>query len=224
MNRCVRFLVFGFCLALLSGCARSISDSGYHHGYHDFGSDLYRGELTELDVLGAAPAPPASQPYSPVVLTRGERLMVIQSGAMLPDDPMLKELQRYFACAAFSGIPSKEHEQAYAERLRAAALNGGCARIFVYWGILESARRDEVTKAISWIPVVGRAVPDSTQTMRLRVKGFLVDATTGKWTMHMADSLEDSRTSARLTRESSDQGQVARLKAQAYQNLVARLL
>lgn len=137
---------------------------------------------------------------------------------------MVKELERYFSIAAFSGIPSKEQEASYAERLRSAALAGGCTRLFVYWGVLESARRGEATKALSWVPVVGRALPDSTQIMRIRLKGFLVDARTGNWTMVMADSFEDERMSAPMLRERSDQRQVARLKGVAYRNLAARLL
>lgn len=213
------------CLALLSSCqTRSISDSGYREGYGDRGSALYHGEITELDVLGAPAAAAPVEGYTPITVKRGDRLLVIQSGALLPDEPMLKELERYFSIAAFSGIPSKEQESTYAERLRTAALNGGCTRILVYWGVLESARRGEATKALSWVPVLGQAVPDSTQMMRIRLKGFLVDALTGRWTMVMADSFEDQRTSAPMVRESSDQRQVARLKGIAYRNLAARLL
>jgi hypothetical protein len=225
MNLFYRYLAFGFCVALLSSCmTRSISDSDYRHGYRDSASGSYHGEITELDVLGSGTNRTPAEAFSPVGIKRGERLLVIQSGAVLPDEPMLKELERYFSIAAFSGIPSKEADSSYAERLRTAALNGGCTRIFVYWGVLESARREEATKVLSWVPVIGQVVPDSTQTMRIRLKGFLVDAVNGHWTMLMADSFEDQRTSASIVRKSSDQGQVARLKALAYRNLVVRLL
>src|SRR5687767_6675639 len=225
MNVFRHYAPLALCLALLSSCkTRSISDSGYREGYGEPGSALYRGEITELDVLGAPAVAPTVEGYAPVTVKRGDRLLVIQSGALLPDEPMLKELERYFSIAAFSGIPSKEQESTYAERLRSAALNGGCTRLFVYWGVLESARRGEPTKVLSWLPVVGPTLPDSTQTMRIRLKGFLVDARSGRWTMVMADSFEDQRTSAPIVRERSDQRQVGRLKAIGYRNLVARLL
>ena len=108
--------------------------------------------------------------------------------------------------------------------MRSAALSGGCNKLVVYWGVLETARRDQATKSVSWVPVVGMLVPDSSQTMRIRVRAFVVDATSGRWTMVVADSFEDERLSAPLVRESSDQGQVSRLKSLAYRNLVSKLL
>ncbi len=214
---------------LLTSCnTRSISDSGYResYGYYGRSSDAmaYRGELTEWDVLGTGSSNASATKYEPVSLSKGERVLVIQSGAFFPDEEMIRELQTHWTVAMFSGVPPKSIEPALAERLRSATLNGGCGKLLVYWGVLESARRDQATKTVSWVPVVGMFVPDSSQTMRIRVKAFVVDAASGRWSMFIADSFEDERFSAPLVRKSSDQAQVARLKALAYRNLVNKLL
>ncbi len=207
-------------IALLPGCAtRSISNSGYHSGY-----SLYHGELSELDVLGSTANTSQPGPYTPVTVKKGDRLVVIQSGALLPDEPMLTELGKHFDVAPFSGVPGREKDPAYCDRLKNAALNGGCPRLFVYWGILETAHYDQATRTISWVPVVGRMIPDRSQNMRIRLKGFLVDAQTGRWTMYVTDSFEDQRLSAPIAREASDQRQVAKLKELAYRNLAGKLL
>src|SRR5688572_19943168 len=89
------------CLVLLAGCeSRSISDSGYrrsgHSGYTGPSYD-YRGELTELDILGPASASDATETNivkslrssKRPVLKRGDKLILIQSGALVPDHEML---------------------------------------------------------------------------------------------------------------------------------------
>lgn len=215
----------GATLVLASCVTRSISDSDYAGGSggHSSRSMAYQGELTEWDVLGTTSTNATAVPYAPVALTNGERVLVIQSGAFFPDDEMVRELQARFNVAMFSGIPPKEKGAAFAERVRSAALNGGCARLLVYWGILEIAQRDQATQSISWVPLVGQFVPDSRQTVRIRVKAFVVDANSGHWSMVLADSFQDERLSAPVVRAGSHQEQVARLKALAYRNLVAKL-
>ena len=47
---------------------------------------------------------------------------------------------------------------------------------------------------------------------------------TGMWRFVIPEVYDDTRTSARINREESDQGQVARLKAKAYEALVKELL
>lgn len=67
------------CLALMSSCTRTrpISDAGYRESYGGTGNRLYRGEITELDVLGTSGPVPAVEGYAPVTIKRGDRLLVI---------------------------------------------------------------------------------------------------------------------------------------------------
>lgn len=47
---------------VITGCeSRSISDSDYRRGYDRQGNPFYKGELTELDILGVAPAADVSE-------------------------------------------------------------------------------------------------------------------------------------------------------------------
>ena len=55
--------------------------------------------------------------------------------------------------------------------------------------------------------------------MRIRLKIALIDVATGQWDAFSPKPIQDTSASARYTRASSDQQQVAALKAQAYAEL-----
>ena len=224
---------------VLGGCAeRSISDSGYRdrNGYPSRGSYTgYRGELAESDVVGAPVNPNgtvseadirrALHDSHPVHAAPGTKLAVVQSGAVTPDDAMLQALDRRYAAQPFSGLPPGADERAdYAKHLRLAAAQGGITRILCYWGTLESARENQVTKTISWVPIAGNLVPDETQRMRINLHAVLIDVATGYWSPYTGRPSEDTAISANIVRESSDQKQVAKLKATAYASLVDELV
>ena len=90
-----------------------------------------------------------------------------------------------FSDAPFSGIPPRpangtpEKDGSYGERLRLAAAAGGYQHVMVYWGQLESLTTNGVTKAVSWVPIVGMAIPDESQQMRIRLKAAIVEVATG---------------------------------------------
>jgi hypothetical protein len=215
-------------LVLLSACAvRSISNSGYpgNHASNPF----YRGELAEFDVLGidAAAASDAeiartlAEHKAPAV-ARGAGIMVVQSGAPLPDDALLHPLQAQFSVTPFSGVPlalapAGQADGAYARMLRLAAAKSGAEIILCYWGTLESAVQGQPTKIVSWVPIVGAVVPDETQHMRIRLKVAVIDVRSGAWAMFAPAAFDDTSLSASLIRASSDQSQVAQLKAKGYE-------
>lgn len=216
-------------LVLLGACStRSISNSGYPaYGYNDF----YRGELNEMDVLMPDSDVRSSDAViaatladdSPVTASLHQPLMVVQSGALTPDDGMLTLLRPHFPVTPFSGIPPQDGA-AYGRRLRLVAAQGGVSRILVYWGALEAERSGGVTKAISWVPIVGAVIPDESQTMRIVLKAVIIDVATGRWHQIVPAPIEDERISASINRSDSDQGQVERLKAAGYARLAEMLL
>ncbi len=225
-------------LLLAAGCSvRSISNSGYDSGYRS-DNPMYRGELTEFDVLGIDPGKEITEEEiakslessKKVRIGKGDGVMLVQSGAAFPDDPMLKEFDQHFAVMPFSGIPmnteyaSRKEGGYYGKALRLAAAKGGKEIIVCYWGVLESATKNYATKAVSWVPVVGWALPDESQHMRIRLKFALIDVKTGSWTLFAPDPLDDTAFSAMLNRESSDQEQVALLKEKAYKEAVEKLV
>jgi len=226
------------CLALiaslLAGCAtRSISDSGYpsesYYGARTSTNPLYKGELSEFDVLGIDPQArvtteeiaKAFEQKQRFKLPKGSSLMLIQSGALIPDEPMVKALEKYYNVSVFSGVPTAQganrDAMSYAMPLRLAAAKGGFENIVVVWGLLETAQKGLGSKAVSWVPFVGGAIRDESQEMRVRLKVAVVDVKTGQWDMFSPEPFQDMATSARYGRESSDQGQVALLKKKSYE-------
>lgn len=220
------------------GCgARSISNSGYRGGYYGYHRDssLYRGELTVFDVIGVdagreysdkdiADALDAKKPG--LSLRKGHSVMLVQSGAMIPDEKMVENMEKFYTVSVFSGVPEKAKNSnlSYSQGLRYAAAKGGMEKIVAYWGILECGRRDLGTKTVSWVPVIGRAIPDEKQEMRIRLKVAVIDVRTGQWDMFTPRVFDGSASSTRTNRESSDQKQVALLKAKAYEEAVSAIL
>ncbi|HVU16125.1 MAG TPA: hypothetical protein VHD32_04335 [Candidatus Didemnitutus sp.] len=224
-----RLVLLVAAVALLAGCeSRSISNSGYNHGYGQ-GPWGYHGELSEFEVVGVSDTTNVSDDQiaaalkiKPVVrLDRTSRVLLIQSGADFPDQPMQASLEASFAVAPFSGRPPRNPEPgvSYSKSLRLAAARGGYDKIICYWGVLESEKKSEATKGISWVPIVGYAIPDETESMRIRLKAVLIDTATGNWVMIQPEPVGDRQASAIFTRERNDQELVERLKELGYQSL-----
>lgn len=224
---------------LLAGCgSRSISNSGYYadsdRGYGARNDPFYSGELSEFHVLGIDPGGPVSEQdiasalaaRNHLNLVKGSSVMVVQSGAMIPDDAMVKDLERYYNVVVFSGVPQTADSGVgnYSKSLRLAAARSGAENLIVYWGVIETGSENLATKVVSWVPLVGGALPDQVQRMRIRLKVALVDVESGQWQMFMPDPFEDSDSSGRYTRVSSDQAQVALLKGKAYHAAVEDLV
>ena len=216
---------------LLAGCgSRSISNSGYYadsdRGYSQRSDPFYKGELSEFNVLGIDPnavvaeadivaALAAKQRFA---MAKGSTIMLIQSGAMIPDDPMVKSLEKYYNVAVFTGVPQQADTSAsnYSKSLRLAAARGGAEKLVVYWGVLETGSANLATKAVSWVPFVGGVIPDQNQRMRIRLKVAVIDVKTGQWEMFTPEPFEDVDSSGRYARVSSDQSQVTILKGKGY--------
>ncbi len=232
---------------LLGGCeTRSISNSGYPVERGGAKNPFYSGELSEFDVLGIDPANPTTDEaiaqqlasHRKVALRKGAPIMLIQSGASIPDDGMVRVLERHFPIVPFTGVPvgrsaakAPAGSQAvetrptdYARALRLAAARAGAETILCYWGVLESTTDREATKGVSWVPVVGSVIPDETQQMRIRLDVAIIDVRTGSWSMFAPEAFVDSAVSASRNRESSDQVQVTALKERAYQAAAQKLI
>ncbi|MDR1280440.1 MAG: hypothetical protein LBK99_06425, partial [Opitutaceae bacterium] len=195
----------------------------------------YRGELTEIDVLGVDVTRPITEGdiasaldnASDARLVRGGKLLLIQSGAPRPDAEMSEAMGRYFTVAEFSGVPAgagMSQGASYNKQLRLMAAHGGYDKIVCYWGVLESARENKVTKAVSWVPIFGGAVPDEKQTMRIRLRAAILDVRGNNWTMVTPPPVKSSDLSSGYTRKATDQGLVKELKTKGYQELAKTLV
>jgi hypothetical protein len=219
-------------VALLAGCyTRSISDSDYRGGRCGRPNPFYRGELSEFDLLGIERGASITEEQigraldhpMRVQMRGGSTLLLVQSGAYQPDDPMRIALQQRFKVVPFTGQPGPTNGQSYARALRLAAAQAGCETIACYWGTLESARKDLPTQSVTWVPVVGWAIPKESQRMRIRLKVALVDVRTGYWAQFSPPAFEDSAIMDRGRGDSSDQSQVEKLKRLAYESAAVEL-
>jgi hypothetical protein len=250
-----RLLLIALACTLFAGCesTRSISNSSYrgdervsYYGPRVNESDpgfAYRGELSEFDVLGIARGEVASEQdiqraldnAKTVTLNANSSILLIQSGAMFPDAPMVSDLGKYFRVSPFSGVPpvsrrgaelttDSRDPESFSQSLRLAAARGGNDIILCYWGILESERQNLATKSVSWVPTMSWVVPDEKQHMRIRLKLALIDVRSGNWSVLSPEVFDDSRISTGLGRAAKDQKQVETLKAKAYEASVKELV
>src|SRR6266516_2919357 len=251
MKTCNSVVVLAAC-ALLAGCAstRSISNSGYREpgtashtspqGYSD-PAFAYRGELSEFDLLGVARDQTAFEEdiqqaldkARPIRLKPQSTILLIQSGAMFPDGPMVAELSKHFTVVPFSGRPPAKDaigsleprdSAGMSRSLRLAAARAGAETILCYWGILESAQEKMATKAVSWVPLVTWFVPDERQHVRIRLKLALVDVRSGDWSVLSPPPFDSNALSVVPRRAVADQKLVERLKNQAYDASVEELM
>jgi hypothetical protein len=214
---------------LVAGCStRSISNSGYSDREGGPVNSFYKGELARTDVIDLPAEAAITEAAIKTALdgggTRlraGERLLLVQSGATQPDEGLM-QLHERFDIAPWSGVPNKD--AVGPKRLRWIAAEGGATHVVIVWGTLESAQEGGATKVVSWVPIIGALIPDQNQRMRVRLDALVVDTATGKWRVVAMPPIEDEAYSARVSRASSDQAQVASLKAKAYASLRAELL
>ena len=231
-----RFVLPLLAILVLAGCTtRSISNSGYDAQDGRYGASksnpFYQGELSEFDVLGIDRGKTVSEQEiqqavsARVALSvkRGTPIMLIQSGALIPDDAMVKALEKHYTVGVFTGVPPVAQSTAgtspaetYARSLRLSAARGGYEKVVVYWGLLETAQENLVTKSVSWVPIVGWARPDERQRMRIRLKMAVIDVRSGNWEMFSPEAFEDTAFSGHIGRKGSDQAQVWALKDRAY--------
>src|SRR5438874_5332927 len=236
--------------AALVGCVstRSISNSGQPESdaatypTRDGGSDpafAYRGELSEFDVLGVSrdqtafdeDIQQALASAKSVRLKFRSTVLLIQSGALFPDNSMVDGLSQHYRVVSFSGVPPRGTaaddaigNSNLSKSLRLAAARAGAETIVCYWGILESAREKIATKTVSWVPVVGWFVPDERQHMRIRLKLALIDVRTGNWSVLSPPAFDSKALTVSPRRAVADQKLVERLKQRAYSAAVQELV
>ena len=244
-------LILAACAAM-AGCAtkRSISNSAYRDPPRDprrapvESSDPgfeYRGELSEFDVLGVVrdQAPfdediqQALDKARPIRLKPASTILLIQSGAMFPDGPMVVELSKHFSVVPFSGLPPRtgamdgletRDSAGFSRSLRLAAARAGAETILCYWGILESAREKMATKTVSWVPVLTWFVPDEREHVRIRLKLALIDVRSGSWSVLSPPPFDSATLSVGKRRAVADQKLVERLKDRAYEASARELM
>lgn len=212
-----RLAVLAF-VALACGCdaTRSISNPVRPWGE---GNGTYEGELSDFDVVGLAPGSD-SEADTTVALHPHMRVLLIQSGAVFPDERLVSALSKHFEVGVASGIPAQTPGE---QGLRHAAARGGFDALIAYWGVLESSQHATAGAAASWVPIAGMFVPDSSQRMRIRLRVLVLDVRSGRWLTLLPPPIDDERASAMLSRERSDRNQVGLLMSAAVPTVVEAL-
>jgi len=214
--RSISFAALLISVVAAAGCSvRSISDPGI------YGADrnrTYAGELSEFQVVGTD-AGDVSQNRD-FTLRPGQRILVVQSGAVFPDERFLGLLGEHFEVGAVSGMPSSALG---AEGMRHAAARGGFEVIVAYWGILESSETPTGGTAASWVPIAGWFIPDSRHRVRIRLRAVVVDTYSGRWRQLLPTPIEDERLTSMLSHGQVDSAMVERLVGAAAPSLVAAL-
>lgn len=212
----------------LAGCDES--SISQESGYVGHGGG---GEIDEMDLLGLHGNTSEGDIQSALRGNRsggvralpGSALLVVQSGATAPDSIMLAAVEKSYRVFPFSGVArgDKHRDGSLGRDLRLAAAQSGCTHILCYWGKLESIHEDQVTKTVSWVPVVGSLIPDEQRTTRLRVRAVLIDVASGRSIALTPPASENSALSPSLLRESSRDKQIYDLKTRSYAELLAQL-
>jgi hypothetical protein len=221
--------IFLVVILLISGCSsRSISDVPRPYN-----------ELNDLDVLGVNVYSEVSDAEiskilesrtqtGSIKLKEGDKILLIQSGAMIPDEIMVNAMSKYYTVTPFTGIPQDKgkdkNSPVYSKSLRYAAATAGIETILVYWGVIDTETDPSFSKTISWIPILGNFVPDEEKRMNIRLKIAVIDVKTGKWELISSKGFLDSSYSSYTTRNSTDQYLVRTLKEKTYPAAVEELI
>src|SRR5437868_2848659 len=166
-------------------------------------SPSHAGQLSELEVLGTQGQAEVTDEQirktldeaHSLHLRRGSAILLVQSGAPVPDAAMVDELSREFKVVPYTGIsseilPENGEGTSLSKGLRMAAAHGNADTVLVYWANLEMKRDEMPTHIVTWVPVVDVVVPDEYQKLRMRVKMALIDVRGGNWATLRAEPFE----------------------------------
>jgi hypothetical protein len=142
------------------------------------------------------------------------KIIVMQSGQMTPELSITLALSEKLTVLPFSGIPGKGNYSGIS--WREAAKAGSVSNFLIYWGDIETKYVNR--KAISWVPIVGMAIPDETQSMRVTIKYIVTDVNTGQWEFGTVFSSESETSTSAFNRGSKDEEQISVLKAEVFSN------
>lgn len=234
----------------LSGCARiplETKNPGYISSQknsfsqlnnQDIFDDELEQEITEDDIQQAVET--ASEGF---FLPLSSRIILVQSGEVVPDMEMQNEMRKYYQISIYSGIPktksphaiikNKEKDDAptithnnYMRTLRLVAAKGQQRTVIVYWGTLQMGVIDEKSRRLVWRPYQSGKIPDRTTSMRYLLRFTLVDVATGHWSMYSPSTTEVSyerQPNPNMENVIGDIAQIDALKQAAYDSAAREL-
>lgn len=243
-------LVSVLAVFLLAGCARiplETKNPGYISLKKDFPNQLtnrdifddeLEQEITEDDIQQAVET--ASEGFS---LPLSSRIILVQSGEVVPDIDMQNKMRKYYQISIYSGLPKAKSppvvaknkdkddtppvvQNNYMRTLRLVAAKGQQRTVVVYWGILQMGVIDEKSRRLVWMPYQSGKIPDRTTSMRYLLRFTLVDVATGNWSMYSPSTTEVSyerQPNPNMENVVGDIAQIEALKQAAYESAAREL-
>jgi hypothetical protein len=236
-NRILLSSAFGAVLLALASCTTESISSDYQNG----GARRYNqpvvaqpswtgGELSEADLIGISGEGEITQEKIATavrdrsfLLHPGSRVMLLQSGAPVPDQEMMDAFARNYTVIPMDGQRPVDAPKRMDLSLRLRAAGGGVDTIVVVWGVLESTEKNNAGSAVLWVPIVGMFVPDTTKMMRIRLRALVLDVKTGSWDVVIPEIFTSDVTSSGLRSDYNFTRQKLELKKKAYNDLAAKL-
>jgi hypothetical protein len=216
-------------LLVISSCTTESISSDYQRGNY-YRPAATGGELSEADLIGVSGEGEITQEKIATavrdrsfLLHEGSRVMLLQSGAPVPDQEMMDAFAGHYTVIPMDGTRPPDAQKRMDLSLRYRAAAGGVDTIVVVWGVLESTEKGNAGASVSWVPVVGMFVPDTTKMMRIRLRALVLDVKTGSWDIVIPEVFTSDVTSSSLRSEYNFTRQKLELKKKAYDDLAAKL-
>lgn len=213
-------------------------DSQNQLNNRDVFDDELEQEITEDDIQQAVET--ASEGF---FLPLSSRIILVQSGEVVPDIEMQNKMRKYYQVSLYSGMPkakslhvvakNKEKDEAqavvqnnYMRTLRLIAAKGQQRAVMVYWGTLQMGVVDEKSRRLVWMPYQSGKIPERTTSMRYLLRFTLVDVATGNWSMHSPTTTAVSyerQPNPNMENTVGDIAQIDALKQTAYESAAREL-
>jgi hypothetical protein len=223
-------------LFLFAGCHVESISSEYDnaergYGYYPQSTPRFSHEITDSSVLGISTAAEVSEEQIAAAITKrefslkpGSRVVLIQSGAPLPDKELIDAVSLRYTVLPMSGYMNTPEEGKLLDKsLRLSAANGGADTVVIVWGVFESTDKSHLAAGVSWLPIVGSVIPDSTKAMRIRLRALVLDVKTGSWDYVIPEVFMSEITTASMGRGYNFAMQKLALKEKAYNSLSYKL-
>lgn len=190
-------------------------------------------EITDYDIQEAA-----YQARNGFYVPVNSSIILVKSGATVPDAYMQSELAKFYRISTYNGFAntkrpsnrkkSKDTENAfnnnYMRQLRLIAAKGGQSTIIVYWGTVEKAVLNEKTNLFDWSPYDGTKLQTDTKLLRYLLRFTLVDVITGNWSTYSPVNLEVKYIDKKMNSNMTDALQIDRLIRQTDDNAILLLV
>ena len=224
---------------LLGACATESISSEYSapspRGRARASNDSYAAgfmghELSEADLVGVSSGEGVTEEEIATAaakrtfaLHEGGRVLLVQSGAPVPDKEMMDAFSAHYTVIPMDGFRTDSVGGRLDRAFRLSAAKGGVNTIVVVWGVLESAQKGNAASAVSWVPVVGSLLPAQTKIVRIRLRALVIDVNSGSWDFVVPETFSSDVTTSAVRSEYNFAVQKLELKTKAYQALATAL-